>query len=55
MAYIKEHNGLNDQPIFSIEQNIGGKMHKFHTNNYGLDWNTTTYNSELSQNVELVL
>ena len=43
MAYIKEHNGLNDQPVFSIEQNIGGKMHKFHTNNYGLDWNTTTY------------
>lgn len=43
MAYIKEHNGLNDQPVFSIEQNIGGKMHKFHTVNHGLDWNTTKY------------
>ena len=43
MAYIKEHNGINDQPVFSIEQNIGGKMHKFHTVNHGLDWNTTKY------------
>tara|TARA_Y100000287_G_scaffold16304_1_gene11516 strand:- start:146 stop:625 length:480 start_codon:yes stop_codon:yes gene_type:complete len=44
MAYIKEHNcKITEKTTFSIEQNIGGKMHKFHTSNYGLDWNTTTY------------
>jgi len=41
--YIKEHTNYDKKPVFSIEQNIGGKMHKFHTMNYGLDWNTTKY------------
>ena len=41
--YIKEHTNYDKKPVFSIEQNIGGKMHKFHTQNYGLDWNTTKY------------
>jgi len=41
--YIKEHTNYDKKPVFTIEQNIGGKMHKFHTQNYGLDWNTTKY------------
>jgi len=41
--HITEHKNFNDQPVFSIEQAIGGKMHRFHTSNYGLDWNVTKY------------
>ena len=41
--YIKEHTNHDNKPVFTIEQNIGGKMHKFHTGDIGLDWNTTTY------------
>jgi len=34
--YIKEHKGLlDDTTVYSIEQNINGKMHKFHTSEYG--------------------
>ena len=40
---IQEHNGINDQPVFSIDQIIGGKRHTFHTVNHDLDWNTTKY------------
>lgn len=41
---IKEYNcKITGKTTFSIDQNIGGKMHKFHTTNYDLDWNTTTY------------
>ena len=41
--HITEHTNYDKKPVFSIEQNIGGKMHKFHTSNWGLDWNTTKY------------
>jgi hypothetical protein len=37
--YIKENNhALTNGPTFTIEQNIGGKMHKFHTSDYGFEW-----------------
>ena len=36
--YIKEHKGYSDETVYSIEQNIGGKMHKFHTSEYGFKW-----------------
>ena len=36
--YIKEHKGFSDETVYSIEQNIGGKMHKFHTSEYGFKW-----------------
>ena len=38
--YIKENkHALSDGPTFTIEQNINGKMHKFHTSEYGFKWN----------------
>ena len=41
---IQEHNcQITKKTIFSINQNIGGKMHKFYTVNHDLDWNTTKY------------
>ena len=36
--YIKEYKGYSDETVYSIEQNIGGKMHKFHTSEYGFKW-----------------
>ena len=37
--YIKENNhSFSDETTFTIEQNIGGKMHKYHTNDYGFKW-----------------
>lgn len=37
--YIKEHNcEIMETTTFSIEQNINGKMHKFHTSDYGFEW-----------------
>lgn len=37
--YIKENKfNLTDGPTFTIEQMISGKMHKFHTNDYGFEW-----------------
>ncbi len=37
--YIKENNhNFSDETTFTIEQNIGGKMHKYHTNDYGFKW-----------------
>ena len=37
--YIKENNhNFSDATTFTIEQNIGGKMHKYHTNDYGFKW-----------------
>jgi hypothetical protein len=37
--YIKEHKGLlDDTTVYSVEQNINGKMHKFHTSEYGFKW-----------------
>ena len=36
--YIKEHKGYSDETVYSIEQSIGGKMHKFHTSEYGFKW-----------------
>jgi len=36
--YIKEHKGYSGETVYSIEQNIGGKMHKFHTSEYGFKW-----------------
>ena len=37
--YIKENkHAITDGPTFTIEQNINGKMHKFHTSDYGFEW-----------------
>jgi|TARA_R110000851_G_scaffold64953_6_gene147642 hypothetical protein len=36
--YIKEHKGYSDETVYSIEQNINGKMHKFYTSEYGFKW-----------------
>ena len=37
--YIKENNhAITDGPTFTIEQMINGKMHKFHTSDYGFEW-----------------
>ena len=37
--YIKENNhAITDGTTFTIEQNIKGKMHKFHTSEYGFKW-----------------
>ena len=36
--YIKEHKGFSDETVYSIEQNINGKMHKFYTSEYGFKW-----------------
>ena len=36
--YIKEHKGFSDETVYSIEQNINGKMHKFQTSEYGFKW-----------------
>jgi len=41
---IQEHNcPITKKTIFSINQTIGGKNHKFHTVNYNLDWDETVY------------
>tara|TARA_B100000768_G_scaffold77853_1_gene74050 strand:- start:451 stop:933 length:483 start_codon:yes stop_codon:yes gene_type:complete len=37
--YIKENNHPHtDGTTFTIEQNINGKMHRFHTSEYGFKW-----------------
>ena len=36
--YIKEHTGLNDERVYSVEQKINNKWHKFHTSEYGFKW-----------------
>jgi len=36
--YIKAHKSLNDETVYSIQQRIGNKMHKFHTSEYGFKW-----------------
>tara|TARA_B100000989_G_C19470634_1_gene440521 strand:- start:667 stop:1146 length:480 start_codon:yes stop_codon:yes gene_type:complete len=37
--YIKEHEGLlSGEKVFTVEQNVNGKMHKFHTSEYGFKW-----------------
>ena len=37
--YIKENkHAITDGPTFTIEQMISGKMHKFHTSDYGFEW-----------------
>ena len=37
--YIKEHyDQMTESTTFSIEQAIGGKMHRFHTSEYGFKW-----------------
>ena len=37
--YIKENNhAITDGTTFTIEQMINGKMHRFHTSEYGFKW-----------------
>mgnify|MGYP000208966450 CR=1 FL=1 len=37
--YIKEHKcSIMENTTFSIEQKINNKMYKFHTNDYGFEW-----------------
>jgi hypothetical protein len=37
--YIKEHyDKISESTTFSIEQAIGGKMHRFYTSEYGFKW-----------------
>ncbi len=36
--YIKEHTGYTDETVYSVEQKINNKWHKFYTSECGFKW-----------------